>query len=154
MALKEALVLLLRCFSTAASVGEEDGEGPIVYFWRSRSERAGVLALEYALHVRRLTDISTEATAHSLLASQSRKSIWACSFVVEPGGFVGGCGAAGAEGADEDLGDDGADFAGGGGDAVGGGAVAGWEAWVGVLVLVRSVMGLEDGGLAYILLGR
>jgi hypothetical protein len=37
---------------------------------------------------------------------------------------------------------------------VGGGAVAGWEAWVGVLVLVRSVMGLEDGGLAYILLGR
>jgi hypothetical protein len=78
VALKEALVLLLRCFSTAASVGEEDGEGPIVYFWRSRSERAGVLALEYALHVRRLTDISTEATAHSLLASQSRKSIWAC----------------------------------------------------------------------------
>lgn len=48
--------------------------------------------------------------------------------VVEPGGLVGGSGAAGAEGPDEDLGDDGADFAGGGGDAVGGGAVAGWEA--------------------------
>lgn len=50
--------------------------------------------------------------------------------VVEPGGLVGGSCAAGAEGTDEDLGDDGADFAGGGGDAVGGGAVAGWEAWV------------------------
>lgn len=49
--------------------------------------------------------------------------------VVEPGGFVGGSCAAGTEGADEDLGDDGADFAGGGGDAVGGGTVAGWEAW-------------------------
>lgn len=48
--------------------------------------------------------------------------------VVEPGALVGGSGAAGAERADEDLGDDGADFAGGGGDAVGGGAVAGWEA--------------------------
>lgn len=31
--------------------------------------------------------------------------------VVEPGGLVGGCGAAGTEGADENLGDDGADFA-------------------------------------------
>lgn len=48
--------------------------------------------------------------------------------VVEPGGLVLGGGAAGAEGSDEDLGDDGADFAGGGGDTVGGGAVAGWEA--------------------------
>jgi hypothetical protein len=51
--------------------------------------------------------------------------------VVEPGAFVGGGCAAGSEGSDEDLGDDGADFAGGGGDAVGGGAVAGWEAWGG-----------------------
>jgi hypothetical protein len=40
--------------------------------------------------------------------------------VVEPGAFVGrGC-AAGAEGSDEDLGDDGADLAGGSGDTVGG----------------------------------
>ena len=62
--------------------------------------------------------------------------------MVEPGGFVCGSGAAGSEGADEDLGDDGADFAGGGGDAVGGGAVAGWEAWVGVSVLVRCFGGL------------
>ena len=51
--------------------------------------------------------------------------------VVEPWGLVLGGGAAGAEGTDEDLGDDGADFAGGGGDTVGGGAVAGWEAWRG-----------------------
>jgi hypothetical protein len=40
--------------------------------------------------------------------------------VVEPGALVGGGCAAGAEGPDEDLGDDGADFAGGGGDTVGG----------------------------------
>lgn len=48
--------------------------------------------------------------------------------VVEPGALVGGSGAAGAEGSDEDLGDDGADLTGGGGDTVGGGAVAGGEA--------------------------
>jgi hypothetical protein len=48
--------------------------------------------------------------------------------VVEPRGLVLGGGAAGAEGSDEDLGDDGADFAGGGRDTVGGGAVAGREA--------------------------
>lgn len=53
--------------------------------------------------------------------------------MVEPGGLVGGSCAAGAEGADKDLSDDGADFAGGGGDTVGSGAVAGWEAWVGVV---------------------
>lgn len=58
--------------------------------------------------------------------------------VVEPGGLVGRSGAAGAEGTDEDLGDDGADFAGGGGDTVGGGAVAGWEAWMGLLVLIHD----------------
>lgn len=63
--------------------------------------------------------------------------------VVEPRRLVFGGGAAGAEGSDEDLGDDGADFAGGGGDTVGGGAVAGWEAWVGLLALVRSA-GLLD----------
>jgi hypothetical protein len=40
--------------------------------------------------------------------------------VVEPGALVCGSCAADAEGSDEDLGDDGADFAGGSGDAVGG----------------------------------
>jgi hypothetical protein len=40
--------------------------------------------------------------------------------VVEPGAFVCGSRAADAEGSDEDLGDDGADFAGGGGDSMGG----------------------------------
>jgi hypothetical protein len=50
--------------------------------------------------------------------------------VVEPGAFIGRGGAAGAKGADEDLGDDGTDFAGGGGDSVGGRAVSGWEAWL------------------------
>lgn len=49
--------------------------------------------------------------------------------VVEPRALVVGRRAAGAQGSDEDLGDDGADFAGGGGEAVGGGAVAGREAW-------------------------
>jgi hypothetical protein len=58
--------------------------------------------------------------------------------VVEPGGLVLGGGAAGAEGSDEDLGDDGADFARGGGDTVGGGAVAGREALIGSLVLVHG----------------
>ena len=57
--------------------------------------------------------------------------------MVEPWGLVLGGGAAGAEGTDEDLGDDGADFAGGSGDTVGGGAVAGWEAWVRLLVLIH-----------------
>ena len=51
--------------------------------------------------------------------------------VVEPRGGVGGGGAADAEGTDEGLGDDGADFARGGGDAVRGGAVAGGEALAG-----------------------
>ena len=60
--------------------------------------------------------------------------------VVEPGRLVGRSGAAGAEGTDEDLGDDGADFAGGSGDTVGGGAVAGREAWVGLSVLILCVM--------------
>ena len=64
--------------------------------------------------------------------------------VVEPGRLVRGCGAAGAEGTDEDLGDDGADFAGGGGDTVGGGAVAGWEAWVGLLVSIHGIGDLVD----------
>jgi hypothetical protein len=73
--------------------------------------------------------------------------------VVEPGGLVFGGGAAGAEGTDEDLGDDGADFAGGGGDAVGGGAVAGWEAWVSLLALIRGV-GNRGMGFAYTLLER
>ena len=59
--------------------------------------------------------------------------------VVEPGRLVLGGGAAGAEGTNEDLGDDGADFAGGGGYTVGSRAVAGWEAWVGLLVLLHSV---------------
>ena len=40
--------------------------------------------------------------------------------VVEPGALVGRRCASRTEGSDEDLGDDGADFAGGGGDAVGG----------------------------------
>lgn len=40
--------------------------------------------------------------------------------VVEPGALVGWSGAASAKGSDEDLGDNGADFSGGGGDAVGG----------------------------------
>ncbi|KAH9822789.1 dnaJ homolog-like protein subfamily C member 21 [Teratosphaeria destructans] len=56
--------------------------------------------------------------------------------VVEPGGGRGGgvgvAGlGAGAEGAEDDLGDDGAELAGGGGEAVGGGAVAGGEALAG-----------------------
>ena len=57
--------------------------------------------------------------------------------MVEPWGLVLGGGAAGAKGTDEDLSDDGADFAGGGGDTVRGGAVAGWEAWVRLLVLIH-----------------
>jgi hypothetical protein len=61
--------------------------------------------------------------------------------VVEPGRLVGGSGAAGAEGADEDLGNDRADLAGGSGDTVGCRAVAGWEAWVGLSVLVHNVIG-------------
>ena len=61
--------------------------------------------------------------------------------MVEPGRFILGGGAAGAEGSDEDLGDDGADFAGGGGDTVRGGAVAGGEAWVVMLVLFHCVCG-------------
>jgi hypothetical protein len=48
--------------------------------------------------------------------------------VVEPRALVCGSCAADAEGSDENLGDDGANLAGGGGDAVGGRAVAGWEA--------------------------
>jgi uncharacterized membrane protein YgcG len=48
--------------------------------------------------------------------------------VVEPRALVRRCGATGTERADEDLGDDGADFAGGGGDTVGGGTVTCWEA--------------------------
>ena len=59
--------------------------------------------------------------------------------VVEPGRLVGRSGAAGAEGTDEDLGDDGADLAGGGGDTVGGGAVAGWETWIELLVLLHCI---------------
>ena len=59
--------------------------------------------------------------------------------VVEPGRLVLGGGAAGAEGTDEDLGDDGADLAGGGGDTVGGGAVAGWETWIELLVLLHCI---------------
>ena len=52
--------------------------------------------------------------------------------VVEPGGGGGSGGrAALAEGAEDALGDDGADFAGCGADAVGGGAVAGGEAFAG-----------------------
>jgi hypothetical protein len=74
--------------------------------------------------------------------------------VVEPGGLVFGGGAAGAEGTDENLGDDGADFAGGGGDTVGGGAVAGWEAWVETLVLVHRSRWLLDVVCAYILRER
>ena len=61
--------------------------------------------------------------------------------VVEPGRLVGRSGAAGAEGTDEDLGDDGTDLAGGGGDTVGGGAVAGGEAWIGLLVLLHYIRG-------------
>lgn len=48
--------------------------------------------------------------------------------VVEPGRLVLGSSTSGAQWTDEDLGDDGADFAGGGGDTVGGGTIAGWEA--------------------------
>jgi hypothetical protein len=48
--------------------------------------------------------------------------------VVEPRALVRGSGATSAERADEDLGDDGADLAGGGGDTVGGGTVTCWEA--------------------------
>ena len=51
--------------------------------------------------------------------------------VVEPGGSVVGGGATDAQRADEDLGDDGAHFAGGGRDAVRGGSVPGWEAFAG-----------------------
>jgi hypothetical protein len=47
--------------------------------------------------------------------------------VVEPRALVRGGGATCAERADEDLGDDGADLAGGGRDAVGGGTVTCWE---------------------------
>ena len=51
--------------------------------------------------------------------------------VVEPWGSVRcGC-TADAERADDDLGDDGADFAGSSGQTVRGGAVAGWEALAG-----------------------
>jgi hypothetical protein len=48
--------------------------------------------------------------------------------VVEPRALVRSGSATGAEGTDEDLGDDGADLAGGGGDTVGGGTVTCWEA--------------------------
>jgi hypothetical protein len=48
--------------------------------------------------------------------------------VVEPRALVRSSGATGAERADKDLGDDGADLAGSGGDTVGGGTVASWEA--------------------------
>ena len=52
--------------------------------------------------------------------------------VVEPGGVGGACGRALlAEGPEDALGDDGADFAGGGGDAVRGRPVAGGEAFTG-----------------------
>lgn len=50
--------------------------------------------------------------------------------MVEPGRLVGRSSTTGAQRTNEDLGDDGADLAGGGGDTVGGGTVAGWEAWV------------------------
>lgn len=49
--------------------------------------------------------------------------------VVEPWGGVGLGGAASTEGSERSLSDDGADLAGGGGDTVAGGAVAGWEAF-------------------------
>ena len=50
--------------------------------------------------------------------------------VVEPWGGCRSCWCAAlAEGSDDDLGDDGTDFAGGGGDTVGGRAVAGREAF-------------------------
>jgi len=51
--------------------------------------------------------------------------------VVEPRGGVGGGGSLGTERADEDLGNDGADFAGGGGETVGGGTVTGRETFTG-----------------------
>lgn len=52
--------------------------------------------------------------------------------VVEPGRVVGARGStAGAERAEDDLGDDGADFTRGGGKAVRGAAVARWEAFAG-----------------------
>jgi hypothetical protein len=53
-------------------------------------------------------------------ASCSRVFLLVSGIRREPGALVGGGCAAGAEGPDEDLGDDGADFAGGGGDTVGG----------------------------------
>ena len=55
--------------------------------------------------------------------------------MIKPGGGFGAFGARGStdgsEGAEDGLGYDGADFARGGGYAVGGGSVAGWEtfAW-------------------------
>lgn len=51
--------------------------------------------------------------------------------MVEPRGRVGGGGSPGAEGADEDLGKDGSDLAGSGGETVRGGTVAGGEAFTG-----------------------
>ncbi len=52
--------------------------------------------------------------------------------VVEPGrGGAAWGGAAGPKGAEDDLGDDGADFARGGGETVRGGAVTGREAFAG-----------------------
>ena len=51
--------------------------------------------------------------------------------MVQPRAGVGGGGAAYAQGADDHLGDDGANLAGGGGQAVRGGAVAGGEALAG-----------------------
>jgi hypothetical protein len=59
--------------------------------------------------------------------------------VVEPRALVGGSGAASAEGTNQDLGEDRADLAGCGGDTVGGGTVAGGEAWARLLVLIRRV---------------
>jgi len=70
--------------------------------------------------------------------------------VVEPGRLVLGGGAAGAEGTNEDLGDDGADFAGGGGYTVGSRAVAGWEAWLLLLVMI-NIDGWCQVQFAYIL---
>lgn len=70
--------------------------------------------------------------------------------VVEPGRLVLGGGAAGAEGTNEDLGDDGADFAGGGGYTVGSRAVAGWEAWLLLLVMIH-IDGWRQVQFAYIL---
>ena len=78
-------------------------------------------------------------------AAQKHKQSVDLHDVVEPGRFVGRSSTAGAEGADEDLGNDGAYLAGGSRDTVGGGAVAGWETWVGALVTIRSVRQFSYG---------